>query len=69
MLGTLVFIPGGSTHAFKYGHDGGEMIEVTGAGSTATQLFTAVDNEVPPGPPNVEKITVVLENNGVSLHF
>ncbi len=67
--GTLVFLPSGTIHAFKYGPDGGEMLEVTGAGSVATQMFTAVDNEIPPGPPNVEKIIGVLSKNGVTVHL
>ena len=29
--GTLVFVPGGTIHSFRYGPDGGEMLEVTGA--------------------------------------
>jgi len=67
--GTLVFVPSGTIHAFKYGPDGGEMLEVTGAGSVATQMFTAVDNEIPPGPPDVEKIVGVLSKNGVTVHL
>jgi quercetin dioxygenase-like cupin family protein len=67
--GTLVFVPSGTIHAFKYGPDGGEMLEVTGTGSVATQLFTAVDNKIPPGPLNVEKIVGVLNKNGVTVHL
>ncbi|MBW7470843.1 cupin domain-containing protein [Marinobacter sp. M216] len=67
--GTLVFVPGGSVHSFQYGPEGGEMLEVTGAGSLATQMFTAVDREVSPGPPDIENITEVLARNGVSLHL
>ena len=67
--GTLVFVPGGTVHSFQYGPEGGEMFEVTGAGSIATQMFTAVDNEIPPGPPDVEKITETLNKNGVTLHL
>ena len=66
--GTLVFVPGGTIHAFKYGPDGGEMIEITGAGSIAAQMFTAIDAEIPPGPPNVEKIVEVMSENGVTVH-
>ncbi|MCM0613000.1 cupin domain-containing protein [Marinobacter sediminum] len=67
--GTLVFVPGGAVHSFQYGPDGGEMLEVTGAGSMATQMFSAVDREIPPGPPDVENITEVLNKNGVTLHL
>lgn len=67
--GTLVFVPGGTIHSFKYGPEGGEMIEVTGAGSGASQLFTAMDAEIPPGPPDIEHVTKVLSENGVTLHL
>ena len=66
--GTLVFIPGGTKHAFKYGANGGEMLEITGVGSLATQLFRAVDSEIPPGRPDIEKIVDVLAENGVTIH-
>ena len=67
--GTLVFIPGGSIHSFQYGPDGGEMLEVTGAGSMAAQMFTAVDDQVPPGSSDVEKIIDVVGKNGVTVHL
>jgi len=35
----------------------------------ATQMFAAVDKEIPPGPPNIEIITEVLGQNGVTLHL
>ncbi|MEH6355885.1 MAG: hypothetical protein V7760_07655 [Marinobacter sp.] len=63
------FVPGGTVHSFQYGPDGGEMLEVTGAGSRATQMFAAVDKEIPPGPPNVDAITEVLSQNGVTLYL
>lgn len=67
--GTLVFIPGGTIHAFKYGPDGGEMLEVTGAGSIASQMFAAVDNQIPPDCQDVEKIIAVVSENGVAIHL
>jgi quercetin dioxygenase-like cupin family protein len=67
--GTLVFVPGGTIHSFKYGPDGGEMFEVTGAGSMAAKMFTAVDKQIPPGPPDVEKIIGVLDEYGVTVHL
>src|ERR1700722_7311120 len=44
--GTLVFVPGGSVHGFRYGPGGGQMLEITGDGSLAVQMFTAINNEV-----------------------
>ncbi|WP_029132658.1 cupin domain-containing protein [Sedimenticola selenatireducens] len=67
--GTLVFIPGGTIHAFKYGPDGGEMLEVTGAGSIASQMFTAVDKQIPADSQDVEKIIEVVSENGVTVHL
>lgn len=67
--GTLVFIPGGTIHAFKYGPDGGEMLEVTGAGSIASQMFTAVDKQIPADSQDVEKIIEVVSQNGVKVHL
>jgi quercetin dioxygenase-like cupin family protein len=66
--GTLVFVPGGTVHAFQYGPEGGEMLEVTGTGSAASRMFRAVDSEIPPGHPDIDKIVEVLGNNGVTVH-
>ncbi len=66
--GSLVFVPGGTIHAFKYGPGGGAMLEITGAGSHSAQMFAAIDAEVPPGPPDVEKIIAVMQANGVTVH-
>ncbi len=67
--GTLVFVPGGTVHAFKYGPQGGEMLEITGAGSKAAQFFTAIDAEIPPGPLDVERIVKVSAENGVTINM
>lgn len=65
--GTLVHLPGGTVHGFTYGPGGGEMLEITGEGTMASQMFTAVDREIPPGPPDIPKIVQVLNKNGVTL--
>jgi len=67
--GTLVFVPGGTIHAFQYGPQGGEMLEITGIGSKAAQFFTAIDAEIPPGPPDIEKIVKVSTENGVTINL
>ena len=67
--GTLFFVPSGTIHAFQYGPDGGEMIELTGAGSRAAQLFTAIDTETLQGSPKVEKIVEIMGQNGVTVHL
>ena len=63
--GTLVHVPRGTVHGFSYGSGGGQMLEITGAGALAAQMFTAVDNEIPTGLPDLPKLLDVLRRNGV----
>jgi quercetin dioxygenase-like cupin family protein len=65
--GTLVHIPRGTVHAFQYGKDGGQMLEITGEKARAAQMFAAVDQAIPPGPPDIPKLLQVLEQNGVAV--
>lgn len=65
--GTLVHLPRGTVHAFCFGAGGGKMLEMTGAGSQASKMFEAIDQEVPPGPPDIPKLVEVLRTNGVTL--
>ena len=51
--GTLVHIPRGTVHGFQYGKGGGQMLEVTGKNALAAQMFTAVDQSIPPGTPDI----------------
>jgi quercetin dioxygenase-like cupin family protein len=65
--GTLVHVPRGTVHGFRYGRGGGQMLEITGQGALAAQMFTALDKEVPPGPLDIPKTLEVLERNGVTV--
>ena len=65
--GTLVHVPRGTVHGFRYGKGGGQMLEITGAGALAAQMFTAIDKEIPPGPPDIPKLLDVLQRNGVAV--
>ncbi|MBL8444209.1 MAG: cupin domain-containing protein [Zoogloeaceae bacterium] len=69
VAGTLVHVPAGTVHAFSYGPGGGEMLEVTGRESKAVQMFSALDREIPPGPPNVPKVVQVAGEYGVKFHL
>jgi quercetin dioxygenase-like cupin family protein len=66
-IGTLVHVPRGTVHGFTYGKGGGRMLEITGAGALAAQMFTAVDKEIPGGPPDIPKLLDVLKRNGVTV--
>lgn len=65
--GTLVHVPRGTVHGFRYGAGGGQMLEITGPGALAAQMFTAVDREIPTGPPDIPKVLEVLGRNGVTV--
>jgi Mannose-6-phosphate isomerase len=69
VAGTFVYVPGGTVHAFSYGPGGGEMLEFTGFGSKAIQMFTALDREIPPGPPDVPKVVEVAGEYGVRFYI
>src|SRR5262245_17773583 len=67
--GTLVHVPAGTVHAFSYGPGGGEMLEVTGRGSKAVRMFTALNREISPGPPDVAKVIQVVGEHGVKVQI
>ena len=64
---TLVHLPAGTIHSFRFGANGGEMISVTGQTGRAAQLFTAIDREIPAGPPDIPKLIAVAEKCGVTF--
>ena len=65
--GTLVHLPAGTVHSFRFGAGGGEMISVTGKSGLASQLFANIDREIPPAPPDIPKLMAVAEKNGVTI--
>lgn len=65
--GTLVHVPAGTVHAFRFGAGGGGMVEFSGAGGQATQLFTSIANEVPDGVADVPKLVGVMQRHGVAI--
>lgn len=67
--GTCVYVPAHTIHGFAFGPGGGEMIEMTGAGSGAIRMFGALDREIPPGSTDVPKIVRVAGENGVMFHL
>lgn len=66
--GTLIHIPAGTIHGFQFHAGGGRMLEVTGNGGGATRMFTAMDAEVPPGPPDIDFLVQLLARHRVSVH-
>jgi len=65
-VGTLVHVPAGTVHAFRYGPGGGRLLEITGAGSNAARMFAAVA-EVSSDPPDIGRIVEAMGENGVTV--
>ena len=63
--GTLVHLPAGTVHWFRCGHDGALMLSVTSR-KGASEVFAAIDREIPPGPLDVPKIIEVISAHGVT---
>ena len=66
-VGTFVHVPAGTVHFFRFGTGGGEMISVTSHGGNASRLFARIDEAVPPGPPDLEKLLAVAHECGVTI--
>jgi len=64
--GTLVHLPAGTTHWFRFGQGGAEMISLTSR-LGASKLFTDLAGEVAPVNPEVEKLADVGSRYGVKF--
>jgi quercetin dioxygenase-like cupin family protein len=64
--GTFVHIPGGSTHWFRFGPGGGEMISMTSRPGAAA-FFTDIDREVSPAEPDFGTLLRVATAHGLTL--
>ena len=62
VAGTLVQVPGGTTHWFRYGRGGGEMLSMT-SGEGASAFFTDVDRHVSPENPDLGKFIAIAESH------
>jgi len=53
--GTLVHVPGGSAHWFRFGAGGGEMVSVT-SHLAASRMFREIDRCIAPDAPDLERL-------------
>ena len=65
--GTLVHLPAGTLHWFRFGPGGARMLSMTGVGSKAADFFTAVDAGIPGGEVDVRKLVATGERH--DQHF
>jgi quercetin dioxygenase-like cupin family protein len=65
--GTLVHLPAGTVHWFRFAKGGGKMLSVTGKNSNASTFFTQLAREIPSGKPELDKLIKVAQKNGVDF--
>ncbi len=64
--GTLVHLPAGTTHWFRFGPGGGEMISMTSR-LGASKMFSEMAREIAPVSPDLEQLAEVLGRHGSKL--
>jgi len=64
--GTLVHIPTGCVHWFRFAEGGGRMISITGGGN-ASEFFTDLDSQVSSSAPELEKMVTIANQHGVAF--
>jgi len=65
--GSLVHVPRGTVHAYRFGRGGGGMLEVSSQGGFATRMFTNVGKEFPRLDGDVPRLLGLLLENGVRI--
>jgi quercetin dioxygenase-like cupin family protein len=64
--GTLVHLPAGTTHWFRFGKGGGEMLSMTSR-EGASHLFAELDREISPENPDLRKLIEVGRRHGLTV--
>ena len=63
--GTLVHVPAGTRHWFRWRRGGGAMLSITSR-LGASSMFTEIDREIAPDQPNVEKLIAICTRHGLT---
>jgi quercetin dioxygenase-like cupin family protein len=64
--GTFVHVPAGTTHWFRFGAGGGEMVSLTSRVGAA-KMFTDFDREIAPDKPDLGKIVEIAARHEASI--
>jgi quercetin dioxygenase-like cupin family protein len=64
--GTLVHLPAGTMHWFRFGKDGGKMISVTSRVG-ASRMFADFDREIAPEKPDLAALVKIGERHGLTV--
>jgi quercetin dioxygenase-like cupin family protein len=65
--GTLVHLPAGSVHEFKFGENGAKLISITGVGSKASTLFSELAAETSKDSPSQKSLIEIIARNGMHI--
>jgi len=64
--GTLVHLPGGTVHWFRFGKEGGQMISMTSR-EAASAMFAHMDREISPNAPDLERLAAIAGQHETQL--
>jgi quercetin dioxygenase-like cupin family protein len=64
--GTLVHLPAGTRHWFRFGRGGGQMVSMT-ARLGASRMFADIDREISPVKPDLEMLVGVGARHGLTV--
>jgi quercetin dioxygenase-like cupin family protein len=64
--GTLVHLPAGTVHWFRFGRGGGEMVSITSR-LGASEMFTDMAREIAPVDPDLGQLAEVGSRHGLKL--
>jgi len=66
MPGTLAHVHDGTTHWFRFGKGGCEMVSMTSR-EGASRLFADFDREISPEKPNLDKLIEIARRHGLTV--
>lgn len=64
--GTLVHLPAGTTHWFRFGKGGGQMVSMTSREGAAS-VFSDIDHEISPDAPDLEKLMEIAKRHDLKV--
>jgi len=65
--GTLLHVPGGSMHSFRFAAGGGKMLSMTSEAGAA-RMFAEIDREIARDRPDLEKLIEIGKRHRLSIH-
>jgi quercetin dioxygenase-like cupin family protein len=64
--GTLVHLPAGTVHWFRFGKEGGQMVSMT-AREAASAMFEHIDREISPSAPDLPRLVAIAGEHSTKI--